>query len=956
VLVFGFISKYEVFIMKILSLVRVRTGFLPVLLALLLAFSLPGLAYAQTAEDAEGAESAVSGVDTASDTDAAEAGDPSEADSPEYLPEPTSSDEQPASEDPEEADETEGVVFASLDSVYDGAVVTLGFNTARSQLIELPLQAAPNGVQAALNAANSTPMQRFRLSLQSDGFYSIINIRSGLALDVFGSSAREGAKVIQWPSHGGDNQKWGFAANSDGSYTIVSKLNSSLCIDATGGRFVDGTPLVLWSRGTDKPNQRFWLSRIQPAVGDGAYTVRAASGATLLDIEANSQVSGARALTYSPTGGLNQRLVFTWEPGTGYYTIAALHSMKLLDVEGNGAAPGTSVIQWDGTGNFNQRWSLERDAQRNNLFIRAASSGQALDVFGGSASSGARVIVWPLHGKANQQWVLSPTDVIDEGVYSLNVSTTAWLDVYGKFTANGTRILTYTRTSNMNQRFFLARVSPGVYTIEDLNSNKYLTRASTSSANVVLYEWQNSDTQKWRILPVGGGRFALQSMTAGGMALTADSLGGGGDVSLASLGSSGTQKWQFVATEPINEGLYVFASALNSGFALDIPGGARTEGLGLTLWTLKENPPQTFLVKQVSGGYYRLTNLSSGMAWDIYGSALNATNGSGSVIQWPVKPGNPANQLWRLEYVGGGALRFVSALQGDRACLTVMSGQAADSAVVGVLDKNGSPAQAFYPKKVANATYENLDITLAQMAAIQKAQTGGTVYSNGVAWVTASSAQVVSALDPAQQGDRMMQFVDLRIPTGLNGAQLDAYIASGSDPRSLFRGMGATFVAAANQYGINEAYFLSHAINETGWGKYVCGDAAFQGFYYDGRTKVNGQYYPAGIYYNFWGIGAYDSNALTGGQNYAVSHGWNSPSAAIYGSAKWISENYIYFGQPTGADMRWAYTDCSSRGSASGHKYATDINWARAAARLMQNLYSSTGTPELYYLIPAYAG
>jgi beta-N-acetylglucosaminidase len=923
-----------------------RSRLVSVFLAIVIALSVPGLAFSTP----PGAELATSGETSSAPQDTpAIAEEPA---TPELTPELTPT-EPPVVEEPavvEEVQPESGSVFEPLADAFNGAIVTLAYNPLKTQGIAISRHSTASSAPAVLDTQSAAASQRFRIDRQSDGWYTLTNIRSGLVLDVSGAVASPSAAIIQWPFKDSDNQKWAFEQNGDGSYVIVSKLNTALCLDVFGGGTASGTPLILWDKGQNKPNQQFVLTPIAAqVVPNGTYTVRAASGSTLLDIRGSSSATGTPALTYTPTNDYNQRFTFSYDAATGYYTILAVHSAQLLDVEGNSLASGAAVIQWSATGGFNQKWSVERDAQSGNLVICAANSGQALDVFGGSSSSGASIIVWPYHGKTNQQWVLNSVAVFDSGVYSMSVSSTGWLDVYAKGTANGTNIATWTQTSGMNQRFFVNCVAEGVYTVEDLNSNKYLT-ADGASGNAILYEWQNSDSQKWRFVPLGERGFALQSLSGAG-ALTAASLASGANVGVAALSNATAQRWKFVGAQPIVEGLYVFTSALNSSVALDIPGGSRTAGEQLTVWTTNEGSAQRFVLKQVSGSYYRVILLNSGLALDVYGSAVNATTGSGTVIQWPLSTNNVANQLWRIEYLGDGKIRFVSALAGERACLSVLDGQAASGAPVGVLDKNGSLAQAFYSKKLANVTTENLGITLDQMTGWQN----GAVYSNGSAWVSAPYAQIYSALSPTQQqSDRILQFVDLRIPTGLSGAQIDAYINSGSESRSLFRGLGATFVAAANQYGLNEAYFVSHAINETGWGKYVCGDAAFTGFAYDGKTPIGGTLYPAGTYYNFWGIGAYDSNALTGGQNYAVSHGWNSPEAAIYGAAKWIAENYIYAGQPTLYDMRWDYGYYDAGGRGNGHKYATDIDWARKAARLMENLYASTGSPTLYYILPLY--
>jgi Ricin-type beta-trefoil lectin domain-like len=41
-----------------------------------------------------------------------------------------------------------------------------------------------------------------------DGDHRIVAVHSGKVLDVFGASTASGALLIQWPWHGGDNQRF----------------------------------------------------------------------------------------------------------------------------------------------------------------------------------------------------------------------------------------------------------------------------------------------------------------------------------------------------------------------------------------------------------------------------------------------------------------------------------------------------------------------------------------------------------------------------------------------------------------------------------------------------------------------------------------------------------------------------------------------------------------------------
>jgi hypothetical protein len=54
--------------------------------------------------------------------------------------------------------------------------------------------------------------QWWKLVNLGGGYFSLVNDRNGLYLDVSGRSTADGAPVIQWPSNGGQNQQWQIVA------------------------------------------------------------------------------------------------------------------------------------------------------------------------------------------------------------------------------------------------------------------------------------------------------------------------------------------------------------------------------------------------------------------------------------------------------------------------------------------------------------------------------------------------------------------------------------------------------------------------------------------------------------------------------------------------------------------------------------------------------------------------
>lgn len=124
-------------------------------------------------------------------------------------------------------------------------------------------------VTAVDNAGNeSNPSNTVRVTtdsgsdgsdgIQSGSVYRIENKNSGSVLDVEGAWTWNGATVLQWPWHGGDNQRWRLVDNGDGTYRLENE-HSGLVLDVEGASTSNGANVQQWAwNGGD--NQRWILS------------------------------------------------------------------------------------------------------------------------------------------------------------------------------------------------------------------------------------------------------------------------------------------------------------------------------------------------------------------------------------------------------------------------------------------------------------------------------------------------------------------------------------------------------------------------------------------------------------------------------------------------------------------------------------------------------------------------
>ena len=263
-----------------------------------------------------------------------------------------------------------------------------------------------------------------------------------------------------------------------------------------------------------------------------------------------------------------------------------------------------------------------------------------------------------------------------------------------------------------------------------------------------------------------------------------------------------------------------------------------------------------------------------------------------------------------------------------------------------------------------NVSYRNYSVTMSQMANLQVGRNEPNSYTY---------ADFYEALNPMKYPYGASSFYQFAILndgySGISASTINTFVAdncayseSAYGRTSNLKNAGDYFVEAAKTYGVNEVYLLAHAIWESGWG---CSELA--GGWTpteNGEVIVNGVHYPyyAGTtYYNFYGIGAVDTNALSGGRAMAVKESWTSPRSAILGAAKWISQNYHNRSagrQNTLYLMKWDLEGVEQSGSA-WHEYCTGTDsWVVGISNIMNNCYSLAGfnvsTVPLKYEVPVY--
>ena len=195
-------------------------------------------------------------------------------------------------------------------SMFDAVdcLVTAYRTSADEDLAQLPPAHVVDGVFASPAKAGSVTTYVFSgvtytgpIGFDARTYYKLVNVNSGLLLDVSGASLYDGAQLIQWPDNGGWNQQWLILGLGGGAYNLVNR-NSGLILDVSNASPDDGANIVQF-HDHDASNQKWSLLDL----GDGTFQVLNGNSTLLADVVNASTDAGARIIQYHDDASASQR-------------------------------------------------------------------------------------------------------------------------------------------------------------------------------------------------------------------------------------------------------------------------------------------------------------------------------------------------------------------------------------------------------------------------------------------------------------------------------------------------------------------------------------------------------------------------------------------------------------------------------------------------------------------------
>ncbi|GEM_PF-1358314 len=263
----------------------------------------------------------------------------------------------------------------------------------------------------------------FTVKYLNNGFYSITQYSTNMALDVWRGSLEHGTNVQMYESAEGINQQWSIKATADG-YTIQSRCNS-LYLDVAGGEVETDCNVQMWE-GNGTKSQSFGFVPYQPKqlVKDGSiYRIGTINGE-------GYYINGAG----NPSDYKNGQNVQLWNENgdnyfrfklcdDGYYKIIDTQTGYALDVYTGGdnyVARDRNVQFYEETDAIEQHWAIRPAEEEGYYYIISKLNGHYLDLDDGVAKNGTNIHTWSASGNT-QKWsfIMESGDVNQDGTISV---------------------------------------------------------------------------------------------------------------------------------------------------------------------------------------------------------------------------------------------------------------------------------------------------------------------------------------------------------------------------------------------------------------------------------------------------------------------------------------------------------------------------------------------------------
>lgn len=241
-----------------------------------------------------------------------------------------------------------------------------------------------------------------------DGFYTITQLGTNQALDVYKESAEQGTNVEIWHSKNNSAQQWAISNNGDQGYRLQARC-SGFSLDINTGVLSKGENIQQWA-GNETGAQRWLFIPYQPEqdIEEGRYVLVSTINENYeLDVPGDtSDVANNTGMRiWNDSDCLSKYNAFDITAlGNGYYTLTNTESGKVL-AAADDTMNKSQIILRAPEGKATEEWAITGDGE-NGYTLCVRHSGLAMDITNSEMTDGTKVIQYRHKRSENQIWKL----------------------------------------------------------------------------------------------------------------------------------------------------------------------------------------------------------------------------------------------------------------------------------------------------------------------------------------------------------------------------------------------------------------------------------------------------------------------------------------------------------------------------------------------------------------------
>ena len=225
----------------------------------------------------------------------------------------------------------------STKEIEDG-FYEISLQTDKNKVIDINGNTTEEKAIAQIWSNKNGPNQRFKVKYNSNGYYTMTAVNSGLNLELYG------IKAWQCKTNNTKIQEWIIKDAGKGYYYIISASNGLYLT-------LDGQNNLRAYKKDESKIQKFKFEKLASLTGsqtvpNGYYIIESGIDSNkVIDINGASILAEENIQLWTKKGRNNQKFKLEYD-GNGYYTITSIRSKKVLDVAWHKKVNGSNVQQF----------------------------------------------------------------------------------------------------------------------------------------------------------------------------------------------------------------------------------------------------------------------------------------------------------------------------------------------------------------------------------------------------------------------------------------------------------------------------------------------------------------------------------------------------------------------------------------------------------------------------------